>query len=178
MYALLTFPGSKLLISELTQRYCGASLWKSVVLVSRSGFLDKMEEDERQPRHGHITSLSVLRTHRKRGIATALMRRSQQEMMDVFSAEYVSLHVRKSNKAAFHLYSVTLAYKVNDVEKGYYADGEDAYDMRCYFRGREPAGQDGTFVANDGGIDTHGQTTASDQEATESTSPENNSPTA
>jgi N-alpha-acetyltransferase 10/11 len=92
-----------------------------------------MEEDERQPRHGHITSLSVLRTQRKRGIATALMRRSQQEMFDVFGAEYVSLHVRKSNRAAFHLYSVTLAYQVHDIEKGYYADGEDAYDMRCYF---------------------------------------------
>jgi N-alpha-acetyltransferase 10/11 len=62
------------------------------------------------------------------------MRCSQQEMMDVFAAEYVSLHVRKSNRAAFHLYSVTLAYEVHDVEKGYYADGEDAYDMRCYFR--------------------------------------------
>ena len=86
-----------------------------------------------QPRHGHITSLSVLRTYRKRGIATALMRRSQQEMADVFDAAYVSLHVRKSNRAAYHLYSVTLAYQVNDVEKGYYADGEDAYDMRCYF---------------------------------------------
>jgi N-alpha-acetyltransferase 10/11 len=85
------------------------------------------------PRHGHITSLSVLRTYRKRGIATALMRRSQQEMADVFEAAYVSLHVRKSNRAAYHLYSVTLAYQVNDVEKGYYADGEDAYDMRCYF---------------------------------------------
>jgi N-alpha-acetyltransferase 10/11 len=85
------------------------------------------------PRHGHITSLSVLRTYRKRGIATALMRRSQQEMADVFDAVYVSLHVRKSNRAAYHLYSVTLAYEVNDVEKGYYADGEDAYDMRCYF---------------------------------------------
>jgi N-alpha-acetyltransferase 10/11 len=95
--------------------------------------LAKMEEDERQPRHGHITSLSVLRTHRKRGIATALMRRSQQEMEEVFDAEYVSLHVRKSNEAAFHLYSTTLKYEVNDVEKGYYADGEDAYDMRCYF---------------------------------------------
>jgi ribosomal protein S18 acetylase RimI-like enzyme len=69
------------------------------------------------PRHGHITSLSVLRTHRKRGIATALMRRSQREMEDVFAAEYVSLHVRKSNRAAFHLYSVTLAYEVHDVEK-------------------------------------------------------------
>jgi N-alpha-acetyltransferase 10/11 len=86
------------------------------------------------PRHGHITSLSVLRTHRKRGIATALMRRSQLEMKEVFDAEYVSLHVRKSNKAAYHLYSQTLAYEVYDVEKGYYADGEDAYDMRCYFR--------------------------------------------
>lgn len=97
--------------------------------------LAKMEEDESQPKHGHITSLSVLRTHRKRGIATALMRCSQLEMQDVFDAEYVSLHVRKSNRAAFHLYSVTLSYQVNDVEKGYYADGEDAYDMRCYFRG-------------------------------------------
>jgi N-alpha-acetyltransferase 10/11 len=55
-------------------------------------------------------------------------------MQDVFDAEYVSLHVRKSNRAAFHLYSVTLNYQVNDVEKGYYADGEDAYDMRCYFK--------------------------------------------
>lgn len=54
-------------------------------------------------------------------------------MQDVFGAEYVSLHVRKSNRAAFHLYSVTLNYQVNDIEKGYYADGEDAYDMRCYF---------------------------------------------
>ena len=62
------------------------------------------------------------------------MRRSQREMADVFDSNYVSLHVRKSNRAAFHLYSVTLAYEVNDVEKGYYADGEDAYDMRCYFR--------------------------------------------
>lgn len=69
------------------------------------------------------------------------MRRSQKEMQDVFSAEYVSLHVRKSNRAAFHLYSVTLNYQVHDVEKGYYADGEDAYDMRCYFaKANEEAG--------------------------------------
>jgi N-alpha-acetyltransferase 10/11 len=108
--------------------------------------LAKMEEEstnvdnnnthhpQQQLKHGHITSLSVLRTYRKRGIATALMRRSQQEMADVFDAVYVSLHVRKSNRAAYHLYSVTLAYEVHDVEKGYYADGEDAYDMRCYFK--------------------------------------------
>ena len=95
--------------------------------------LAKMEEDSTN-KHGHITSLSVLRTHRKRGIATLLMQRSQHEMSECFDADYVSLHVRKSNQAAYHLYSVTLAYEVHDVEKGYYADGEDAYDMRCYFK--------------------------------------------
>ena len=96
--------------------------------------LAKMEEDETKlPPHGHITSLSVLRTHRKRGIATQLMKRSQIEMRDVFGAHYVSLHVRRSNRAAFHLYNETLKYEIHDVEKGYYADGEDAYDMRCNF---------------------------------------------
>ena len=115
--------------------------WPQLLWVAEDEFgkvvgyvLAKMEEDESQPKHGHITSLSVLRTHRKRGIATALMQSSQMEMAEAFDAEYVSLHVRKSNEAAFHLYSVTLAYEVNDVEKGYYADGEDAYDMRCYFK--------------------------------------------
>mmetsp|Transcript_27232 Transcript_27232/g.62502 ORF Transcript_27232/g.62502 Transcript_27232/m.62502 type:complete len:136 (-) Transcript_27232:930-1337(-) len=47
------------------------------------------------PVHGHITSLAVLRTHRKRGIATMLMQQSQREMEKVMQAEYVSLHVRK-----------------------------------------------------------------------------------
>lgn len=58
-------------------------------------------------------------------------------MHKVFNAKYVSLHVRKSNRAAFHLYTQTLKYKINDVEKGYYADGEDAYDMRCDFDEQE-----------------------------------------
>lgn len=42
----------------------------------------------------------------------------------------MSLHVRKSNRAAFHLYTETLGYRITDVEAKYYADGEDAYDMR------------------------------------------------
>jgi peptide alpha-N-acetyltransferase len=33
----------------------------------------------------------------------------------------------------FHLYAETFKYKINDVARGYYADGEDAYDMRCSF---------------------------------------------
>ncbi|CAB1116426.1 unnamed protein product [Ectocarpus sp. CCAP 1310/34] len=99
--------------------------------------LAKMEEDANVPPHGHITSLAVLRTHRKRGIATRLMRCSQLCMQESFEARYVSLHVRESNRAAFHLYKTTLGYQINDVEKGYYADGEDAYDMRLPFPQKE-----------------------------------------
>jgi len=103
--------------------------------------LAKLEEDEtKPPLHGHITSLAVLRTHRKRGIATALMRRSQVEIHQVFGAKFVSLHVRKSNRAAFHLYAETLKYEINDIERGYYADGEDAYDMRCTFGEKKETG--------------------------------------
>ena len=35
--------------------------------------------------------------------------------------------------AAFHLYSQTLGYEIDEIEAGYYADGEDAYAMRCNF---------------------------------------------
>lgn len=63
------------------------------------------------------------------------MRQSQLAMSEIYLSEYVSLHVRQSNKAAFHLYNETLKYDIWDIEKGYYADGEDAYDMRCWFEG-------------------------------------------
>merc|ERR1711972_469807 len=73
---------------------------------------------------------AVARTHRKLGIASKLMRASIAAMEECFKAEYVSLHVRYTNRAAFSLYSQTLGFEIRDVEKGYYADKEDAYDMR------------------------------------------------
>ncbi|KAL6493848.1 N-alpha-acetyltransferase 10 [Orobanche gracilis] len=99
--------------------------------------LAKMEEESNEC-HGHITSLAVLRTHRKLGLATKLMTAAQNAMeQSVYEAEYVSLHVRKSNKAAFNLYTVTLGYKIHDEEAKYYADGEDAYDMRKQLKGKK-----------------------------------------
>lgn len=83
--------------------------------------------------HGHITSLAVLRSHRKMGLAAKLMNAAQEAMQEVFHAEYVSLHVRKSNRAAFSLYTQTLQFEIHDIEAKYYADSEDAYDMRKYF---------------------------------------------
>merc|ERR1712087_474561 len=102
--------------------------------------LAKMEEESAEV-HGHITSLAVLRSHRKMGLAAKLMTAAQEAMQETFAAEYVSLHVRKSNRAAFALYSSTLGFQINDIEAKYYADAEDAYDMRKYFPGAKSKGK-------------------------------------
>ncbi|KAG7096764.1 N-terminal acetyltransferase A complex catalytic subunit ard1 [Marasmius oreades] len=94
--------------------------------------LAKMEEEpaEGEHAHGHVTSISVLRSYRRLGLAKKLMIQSQEVMTTVYRAAYVSLHVRKSNRAALSLYRDTLGFTVKDIEKGYYADGEDAYAMQ------------------------------------------------
>ncbi|XP_006743134.1 N-alpha-acetyltransferase 11 [Leptonychotes weddellii] len=92
--------------------------------------LAKMEEDPDDVPHGHITSLAVKRSHRRLGLAQKLMDQASRAMIENFNAKYVSLHVRKSNRAALHLYSNTLNFQVNEVEPKYYADGEDAYAMK------------------------------------------------
>lgn len=93
--------------------------------------LAKMEEEPSDGvPHGHITSLSVMRTHRRLGIAEKLMRQSQLAMVETFGARYVSLHVRVSNRAAIHLYTKTLGFDQEKTESKYYADAEDAFCMR------------------------------------------------
>ena len=75
-------------------------------------------------------------------------RRVEEAMATIYRASYVSLHVRKSNRAALALYKDTLGFTVQNIEKGYCewpretdtlclltrfysdADGEDAYAMR------------------------------------------------
>lgn len=112
-----------------------------------------MEEDPADGvQHGHITSLSVMRTHRRLGLAEKLMRQSRKSfpsrptmascqltsaendperaMFECYNAVYVSLHVRVSNNAALALYRDTLGFKVGATEAKYYADGEDAFSMR------------------------------------------------
>ncbi|CCC70977.1 hypothetical protein NCAS_0G00900 [Naumovozyma castellii] len=95
--------------------------------------LVKMNDDPDQSNdapNGHITSLSVMRTYRRMGIAEKLMRQALFALREVYKAEYVSLHVRQSNRAALHLYRDTLEFEVLSIESSYYQDGEDAYAMK------------------------------------------------
>ena len=43
-------------------------------------------------------------------------------MATVYRASYVSLHVRKSNRAALALYKDTLGFTVKEIEKKYYQE--------------------------------------------------------
>ncbi|SGZ48751.1 CIC11C00000004104 [Sungouiella intermedia] len=95
--------------------------------------LGKMEDDpeaEDKTPHGHITSLAVMRSYRRMGLAEKLMKQALYAMCESFNGQYVSLHVRKSNRAALHLYRDSLSFETTSIEKLYYQDGEDAYAMK------------------------------------------------
>lgn len=75
-----------------------------------SVLIQHREEEPTDVPHGHITSLSVMRTYRRLGLAQKLMTQATAQMVKVFNAHYVSLHVRKTNRAAIGLYRDTLKF--------------------------------------------------------------------
>eukprot|EP00770_Monocercomonoides_exilis_P009050 MONOS_9004.1-p1 / transcript=MONOS_9004.1 / gene=MONOS_9004 / organism=Monocercomonoides_exilis_PA203 / gene_product=N-acetyltransferase complex ARD1 subunit / transcript_product=N-acetyltransferase complex ARD1 subunit / location=Mono_scaffold00357:1695-2381(-) / protein_length=165 / sequence_SO=supercontig / SO=protein_coding / is_pseudo=false len=81
--------------------------------------------------HGHITSVSVLRTYRKLGLATTLMKMAERSMGEIYNSDHVILNVRESNMAAKHLYQKTLGFIVDERGIEYYNDGENSYTMKA-----------------------------------------------
>ena len=65
------------------------------------------------------------------------MKNAHNRMVESFDADHCSLHVRYTNRAAYHLYSQTLKYEIDKIEAGYYADGEDAYAMKTVFKSKK-----------------------------------------
>ncbi|KAF8068057.1 acyl-CoA N-acyltransferase [Lyophyllum atratum] len=118
MYHAMTWPQVSFVAEDHKGRIVGYVLAKMYA------------EEKGEPVHGHVNSISVLRSYRRLGLAKKLMLLSQEAMTSVYKAEFVSLHVRKSNKAAIGLYRDTLGFEVAKIEKKYYGDGEDALSMR------------------------------------------------
>lgn len=58
-------------------------------------------------------------------------------MVDYYSASFASLHVRVSNRPALYMYKENLGFEILGIEKGYYADKEDAYKMKKFFKEAE-----------------------------------------
>ncbi|EKE39969.1 acetyltransferase, GNAT family protein [Entamoeba nuttalli P19] len=69
------------------------------------------EDDDPHPVvTGQVTSISVLRTYRRLGIATKLIRAAENSMIEVFGARAMMLQVRVSNQPALHLYEKTIGF--------------------------------------------------------------------
>ncbi|KAH0577678.1 N-terminal acetyltransferase complex ARD1 subunit [Spironucleus salmonicida] len=83
--------------------------------------------------HGHITSVAVLNDYRCMGVANRLMVHVHRAMKESWKVKHCTLHVRKSNNVAIHLYQDLCGYKEKEIDAGYFADGEDAWKMTCQF---------------------------------------------
>ena len=75
----------------------------------------------------HLVSIAVSESYRRRGIATILLSNSMKAIKKYKIHEYV-LEVRVSNYTAIRLYE-KLDYKIENIKKNYYRDGENAYFM-------------------------------------------------
>ncbi|KAF7296981.1 N-acetyltransferase domain-containing protein [Mycena indigotica] len=131
IYHAMTWPQISFVAEDQKGRIVGYVLAKiEEAEEDESG--NKPQNDNGKPAeiHGHVNSISVLRAYRRLGLAKKLMLLSQEAMATVYKANYVSLHVRRSNKAAIALYQGALGFKVAKVEAKYYGDGEDALSMR------------------------------------------------
>lgn len=82
---------------------------------------------------GHVTSLAILDSYRRNGLAGHLMNQLHCHMKERYRADAVGLHVRVSNEAATKLYVQGMGYTIAEVIQGYYQDGEDAFLMRKEF---------------------------------------------
>lgn len=95
--------------------------------IDRGGILPQPFSREFGKVKGHVISLAVMPHARRRGIAESLMREAIQNIRSRGVKE-VYLEVRVTNNPAINLYR-KLGFKVVNVLRRYYADGEDAYVM-------------------------------------------------
>ena len=91
------------------------------------------EIDAKKQLIGHIYSIAVYPKHQRKGFATLLLNSVEQDLKERFPAiKYISLNVRKSNKAATLLYCKH-DYNRAKVEKAYYKNKvEDGLLMKKY----------------------------------------------
>ena len=79
------------------------------------------------PYECQIGSIAVLPEFRRKGIASGLLK-VLCGTCSINGIQDIELEVRVSNTAAIELYK-RFGFKITGVRKGYYQDGEDAYNM-------------------------------------------------
>lgn len=80
----------------------------------------------------HLISIAVQTDYRKRGVATSLLHRAVEFLIEQSIPE-LWLEVNLKNVDAVSLY-LKLGFEKTGVLKGYYSDGSDAIRMRLIMR--------------------------------------------
>jgi len=78
-------------------------------------------------RKGHVVSIAVMPQSRRKGIASALIKKAL-EGIQYYKGKQFFLEVRVTNEAGISLYK-KLGFEITRTVNGYYSDGEDAYVM-------------------------------------------------
>jgi ribosomal-protein-alanine N-acetyltransferase len=89
-----------------------------------AGFCILHVERARAKPAGYIVTLDVAPPHRRRGLATQLMQRAEQQALEAGCAA-LALHVFADNEAAMLFYK-SLGFIPAHTEHGFYGDGLDA----------------------------------------------------
>jgi len=79
--------------------------------------------------HGHVTAVTVGPPYRRQGMAQKLMNYLENVTINRHNAYFVDLFVRVSNTVAIEMYKA-FGYSMYRTVLGYYANDENAYDMR------------------------------------------------
>jgi ribosomal-protein-alanine N-acetyltransferase len=78
-------------------------------------------------RKGHVVSIAVMPQSRRKGIASALIKKAL-EGIEYYKGKQCFLEVRVTNETGISLYK-KLGFEITRTVNGYYSDGEDAYVM-------------------------------------------------
>jgi len=113
------FPKSFLVACNRNGKIIGYIMWRVEKIPSTSSL--------KLINKGHLVSIAILKKYRKKGIATALLSKSMEEIKKYKVDEFV-LEVRVSNYSAINLYQ-KFHFNTETIKHKYYRDGENAYYM-------------------------------------------------
>lgn len=114
----LSLPGAECIVAELTTKTARALQARSIAgfVVSVSGVT-----------HGHLVTMDVLEMHRRKGVASALLRRVESKMKRS-GIQDVWLETATNNEPAIAFWKKH-GYRTRGVIANYYPSGVDAYVM-------------------------------------------------
>lgn len=115
----LSLPGAECMVAELTTRAAGASQARRSI----AGFVVSVSRGT----HGHLVTIDVLEMYRRKGVASALLRRVEAKMKRGGIQE-VWLETATNNEAAIAFWKKH-GYRTHGVLPNYYPNGVDAYAM-------------------------------------------------